>query len=161
MITCFGIRNNRFLEVKYFCSYWLSVHLQSDADVVVLVDDDSDILKIFKDYLMARGYVVHAFSSTVSAFEHIKYDPTACDALITDIRMPEMNGLQLATKVKELNSNIKIILMTAFDFIMSEREAFAKSTPISGVLELPFSLERVDELLKSLKAEKPQHLPAQ
>lgn len=74
--------------------------------------------------------------------------------------MPEMNGLQLAARVKELNSNIKIILMTAFDFIMSEREAFAKSTSILGVIELPFSLDRVDELLKNLKAEKPQQLPA-
>ena len=133
---------------------------QSHAEIVVLVDDNSDILKIFKDYLMAKGYVVHAFSSPFSAFEHIKYDPTGCDALITDIRMPEMNGLQLAARVKELNSNIKIILMTAFDFIMSEREAFAKSTSILGIIELPFSLDRVDELLKNLKAEKPQQLPA-
>ena len=124
--------------------------------VIVLVDDNRDILKIFQEYLIAKGYVVHAFSSTVIAFEHIKYDPKGCDALITDIRMPEMNGLQLAAKVKELDSEIKTILMTAFDFIMSEREAFAKSTPILGVIELPFSLDKVDELLKSLKTEVPQ-----
>ena len=131
---------------------------QPHTDVVVLVDDNNDILKIFKAYLMAKGYIVHAFSSPVIAYEHIKYDPTGCDALITDIRMPEMNGLQLAERVKRVNPEIKIILMTAFDFIMSEREAFANSTPILGVIELPFSLDKVDELLKGLKSKIPQQI---
>ena len=129
---------------------------QSRAEIVVLVDDNEDILKIFRDFLTKRGYVVHAFSSPVNAFEHIKYDPKGCDALITDIRMPAMNGLQLATKIKQLNPEIKVILMTAFDFIMSEREAFAKSTPILGVIELPFSLDKVEKLLKSLRKEAPR-----
>lgn len=131
---------------------------QPHRDVVVLVDDNIDILKIFKEYLMAKGYVVHTFESPVSAFEHIKYDPTGCNGLITDIRMPEMNGLQLAARVKKLNPEIKIILMTAFDFIMSDREAFSKSTPILGVIELPFSLDRVDELLKGMKSETGQQI---
>lgn len=128
----------------------------SFTDVIVLVDDNEDILKIFREYLAAKGYTVHAFSNPLTAYEHVKYSPKEFAALITDIRMPELNGLQLATKVKELNSDIKIILMTAFDFIMSEREAFAKSTPILGVIELPFSLDKVDELLKSLRTEVPQ-----
>jgi CheY-like chemotaxis protein len=64
--------------------------------------------------------------------------------------MPGMSGFELARNVKALNSKIKIILMTAFDFAMSELQDVLPSTEIVGILEKPFRLERFDELLKAV-----------
>lgn len=120
------------------------------GDVIVLVDDNEDMLQIFHAYLTKNGYNVHTFSDPKMAYEHIKYAPREFAVLLSDIRMPGMSGFELARNVKALNSNIKIILMTAFDFTMSELQDFLPSTEIEGILEKPFRLERFDELLKDI-----------
>ena len=120
------------------------------GSVIVLVDDNEDMLQIFKAYLIKNGYNVHAFSDPKMAFEHIKYAPGEFAVLVSDIRMPGMSGFELARNVKALNSKIKIILMTAFDFAMSELQDVLPSTEIVGILEKPFRLERFDELLKDV-----------
>jgi DNA-binding NtrC family response regulator len=120
------------------------------ADVIVLVDDNEDMLQIFKAYLTKNGYNVHAFSDPKMAYEHIKYAPEEFAVLLSDIRMPGMSGFELARNVKALNSKIKIIFMTAFDFTMSELQDILPSVEIAGVLEKPFRLERFNELLDDM-----------
>jgi two-component SAPR family response regulator len=51
------------------------------------------------------------------ALEHLINNPNKCDLVISDYRMPFLNGCQLGTKVKELNENIKVILISANDSI--------------------------------------------
>jgi CheY-like chemotaxis protein len=120
------------------------------GDVIVLVDDNEDMLQIFKAYLTKNGYNVHAFSDPKIAYEHIKYAPREFAVLLSDIRMPGMSGFELARNVKALNSKIKIIFMTAFDFTMSELQDILPSIEIEGVLGKPFRLERFNELLNDM-----------
>jgi YesN/AraC family two-component response regulator len=70
-----------------------------------------------------------------------------CSLLISDVRMPGMNGFQLARKVKELNPNIKVILVSAFEINTEEFEKVLPSTRIDGFLEKPASLKKLTELV--------------
>ena len=72
---------------------------------------------MFKVALQENGYSVNAFTNPIVAFEHLLNNPDKYELMISDYRMPYLNGCELGTKVKELNGNIKVILMSAYDSI--------------------------------------------
>ena len=72
---------------------------------------------MFKVILQENGYSVNAFTNPLVALEHLLNNPNKYELMIFDYRMPHLNGCELGTKVKELNENIKVILMSAYDRI--------------------------------------------
>ena len=84
---------------------------------IIIVDDEPDICEMFKVVLQENGYSVNAFTNPIVAFEHLLKNPDKYELVISDYRMPYLNGCELGTKVKELNGNIKVILMSAYDSI--------------------------------------------
>ena len=83
---------------------------------VLLVDDDQDILFTFKSILEAEGYHVEAFADPNEALSHfIQMDPSYYSLILTDIQMPNCNGFQLYQKLREINTDVRVIFMTAFD----------------------------------------------
>jgi len=117
--------------------------------LIIVVDDDEDILNIFSRLLRKEGYNVHAFSNPVIAFEHYRYSPNECSLIISDVRMPKMNGFQLARKVKELNPDTKVILTSAFEIKMSEFEKILPNAQVDGFLDKPIRLEKLSEIVKA------------
>ena len=118
--------------------------------LIMLVDDDEDILSVFSKYFSQQGYNVHAFSNPEMAYEHFKYSPNECAVVISDVRMPGMTGFQLTRKLKELNSDVKVILMSAFEISVAEFRSVLPHAPVDGFLEKPVSLKKLDELVKNL-----------
>ena len=84
---------------------------------IIIVDDEPDICEMFKVVLQENEYSVNAFTNPLVAFEHLLNNPNKYELMISDYRMPYLNGCELGTKVKELNGNIKVILMSAYDSI--------------------------------------------
>lgn len=83
---------------------------------VLVVDDDKDILFTFKSILEAEGYHVEAFADPNEALTHfIQMDPSYYNLILTDIQMPNCNGFQLYQKLREINMDVRVIFMTAFD----------------------------------------------
>jgi CheY-like chemotaxis protein len=83
---------------------------------ILIVDDDRDILFTFKSILEAEGYNVQAFADPKEALSHFsQMDPSYYNLVLTDIRMPNFNGFQFYQKLREINTGIKVIFMTAFD----------------------------------------------
>jgi len=83
---------------------------------LLVVDDDRDILFTFKSILDVAGYNVEAFADPDEALSHFKQrDPTYYNLIITDIRMPKINGFQLYQKLKEINSGIRVLFTTAYE----------------------------------------------
>ena len=85
---------------------------------IVVVDDESDLVFMFKVTLEMNGYNVIGFTNPIEALEYIKKNHDKCALLITDYRMPEINGSELATKIKEIDEKIKIIIITAYENII-------------------------------------------
>ena len=89
---------------------------QGKSQVIMLVDDDPDILLLFTEYLKSAGMIVDSFNDPEKALAHFtKSNPSRYDLIITDIRMRHLNGLQLYSRFKDLDPNVRMIFVTALD----------------------------------------------
>ena len=80
----------------------------------MILDDESDIVYIFKKALELAGYRVFAFTDPDLALEHLQANAESYGLIISDIRMPKMDGREFVEKVRTFAPNINIILMSAF-----------------------------------------------
>ena len=85
---------------------------------IMLVDDEQDVLYNFQITLSEEGYNVTSFSKSKEAVKHLidsNNSSSYCDLAIIDIRMPELNGIQLYQILKIVNKNIKVLFISALD----------------------------------------------
>src|ERR671938_2012578 len=115
---------------------------------ILIVDDDEDIVDTASLYLTRKGnFTVQTFSDAIMAYEHFCSHASEYDTLLSDIRMPGMSGFQLARKAKQLNPNVKVILMTAFEINEAEFTKVLPSLKVDGFIRKPFQLKQLYELL--------------
>jgi CheY-like chemotaxis protein/predicted transcriptional regulator len=89
---------------------------RSKGPKILLIDDEPDVALTYKSFLASEGYVVDAFRDPEKAVEHfVSSRPMHYDLVITDIRMPDMNGLRLYQCLKSIDPSIKVIFVTALD----------------------------------------------
>lgn len=82
---------------------------------ILLVDDEPDIVIIFRQALRQHGYVVYGFTDPALALEHFKMNSKDYALIISDVRMPRMSGFELAASVRAIKPDAKIVLMSAFE----------------------------------------------
>jgi DNA-binding NtrC family response regulator len=82
---------------------------------LLVVDDDSDIAYILKQGLLKNRFLVDAFTNPEEALQNFQSNSESYHLMLSDIRMPEMSGIKLARKVKEINPKVKVVLMTSFE----------------------------------------------
>ena len=83
---------------------------------IMVVDDEPDILLTYKTYLDSAGYNVDSFTDPTEALMHFaNIDLNTYNLVIMDIRMPNLNGLQLYYRLKAINPKIKILFVSALD----------------------------------------------
>lgn len=85
---------------------------------ILLVDDDADILAVFKKGLERNGFEVDAFDSPVKAIENFK--PYHYSIVVTDVRMPEMTGFELYKRIRRQDDKVKVYFVTAYESFLSE-----------------------------------------
>lgn len=112
---------------------------------VIVVDDEHDLVNLFTDALSSYGYDVSAFTDPIAALEYIKKNPDKYSLLITDFSMNNMNGCELGNKVKGLNNNIQVILITAYENIDGNILNFER---LKKPITLQILLEKVNNYLK-------------
>ena len=78
---------------------------------ILLVDDDIDHLKLFTMILENRGYSLDTYSDPAAAL--LKFKPDYYDLLLLDYRMPNLNGLELFARMREIDPTAKALLLTA------------------------------------------------
>ena len=98
------------------------------------MDDESDIANLFNDALRKTiyGVSVVSFNDSVLALEHFRKNKTNYQLVITDWRMPNLNGLELLKKVKKLSPNVRTILSRAYE---GENDANCKKLLEQGVID--------------------------
>jgi CheY-like chemotaxis protein len=83
---------------------------------LIIVDDDPDLAQVFTGGLLMNGFLVDTFTNPEEALQNLRSNSKDYYSLVlSDIRMPEMSGIQLARKVKDINPSIKVVLMTAYE----------------------------------------------
>jgi len=85
--------------------------------LVSVIDDEFDITELFHDALCSKidRISVVSFNDSVIALEHFTANKKTYALVISDLRMPGLNGLELLKKVKKLNPKVKSILITAYE----------------------------------------------
>ena len=87
----------------------------------LIVDDDNTILSIVGELLSANAITVHTAESAEEALE--LYARAQIDVVLTDVQMGGMSGFDLLKRLKLVNPNVKVIVMTAFDSYESVLQA--------------------------------------
>jgi|SRR6185437_10816286 len=104
---------------------------------ILLIDDDADILFTFKTIIEGEDYKTTSFSDPKKALEHFaQVTPYHYDLIIMDIRMPGLNGIQLYSKMKIMNPDIKVIFLSALDAIEEILSIFP-DIKISDIIKKP------------------------
>ena len=83
---------------------------------VIIVDDEQDILNTLSRYFNRKDkFEVETFTNPINALEAIKNNNY--DLVLTDIMMPEMNGVDLLKQIKEVKPDVPVVMMTAYSTI--------------------------------------------
>jgi DNA-binding response OmpR family regulator len=118
-----------------------------DKPKILLIDDEKDILEIFKKGLEIKGFEVDAFSSSAEAI--IRFKPFHFDFVITDIRMPGLNGLELYRLIRQQDDKVKIFFMTAFEIYENDVKLEFPDIPPDSFINKPTTIGKLVELLVS------------
>ena len=93
----------------------------SNKGSIIIVDDETNIVTVLHDFFSANGYETVGYSSADEALEAL--EERKFDVLLTDISMPEMNGITLLKAALEINPSLVGIIMTSYDSVGSRIEA--------------------------------------
>lgn len=120
--------------------------------LVAIIDDESDIVNLFRDALSKiDGLSIFTFTDPLIAFEHFKINKDAYALVISDLRMPGINGTELVYKIKNENPLVRTLLMTAFEVDDKVFEEYVKNDIIDGFLQKPVKLgDLLSEVLKQV-----------
>ncbi len=117
---------------------------------VLLIDDDQDFLAILSERLMIRDMDVTTVSSAAEAFALVERRPY--DAIILDLQMPEMDGLQALERFKTINPDLQIILLTGHATVAKGVQAMKLGA--ADVLEKPVDIRVLTEKIKKTQVQK-------
>jgi DNA-binding NtrC family response regulator len=119
---------------------------------ILIVDDELDIVNLFIELLKTKNYEVIGFTNPLKALEDYKKNYDKYGMVISDIRMPEMNGFDLVKNIKKINTNILIIIMSAYDNIdYSQLNELTIHEVIQKPIKITELLSKVENYLTSTK----------
>ena len=116
-----------------------------------IVDDDIDITALFQDALCENfeGISIISFNDPIIAFEHFTGNKENYALVISDLRMPGLNGLELLKKIKSLNPNVRTILMSAYNFEENDLlQRYMKEGIIDSTIEKPVTINRLCQRIR-------------
>lgn len=117
---------------------------------ILLLDDEPDLLQAMTRVLQAAGHTVVTFDNGRAGIAHLKTDPP--DLLITDIFMPEMEGLETIKTVHRLRPDLPIIAISGGNFQRADYLTYAREFGAAATLRKPFRLAELVELVTKLLA---------
>jgi DNA-binding NtrC family response regulator len=132
---------------------------------VLIVDDSKSVLKALEDAFAASAFRISSTTNPLTAYEMIENEHF--DIVVSDIMMPEMDGLTLLRKIKNFNGMIQVIMITGYITINNTLNAFRYGA--NDIFFKPFDdvgdivraaeaaaakLDRINAILKRLTKEK-------
>ena len=116
---------------------------------ILLAEDDNDMRRFLVKALQNAGYSVASFDNGLSAYNRLREEPF--ELLLTDIVMPEMDGIELARRATELDPEIKVMFITGFAAVALNPDNHAPKD--ARVLSKPFHRrDLVNEVQRLLNA---------
>jgi two-component system response regulator VanR len=82
--------------------------------------------------------------------EDFRMNCKTCSVILSDIRMPGINGYEFIRKVKEIDKQVKVILMSAFEIQDKEFHNVLPDIKVDAFLQKPFSLQRLNDVIEKI-----------
>ena len=111
---------------------------------IAVVDDEKDMRQSISQWLALSGFDTETFGSAEEALKSINADYPG--VVVSDVRMPGMDGMQLLRKIKSIDSTLPVIMITGHGDVPMAVEAMRVGA--FDFLEKPFNPERMTELAK-------------
>ena len=111
----------------------------------MIVDDEIDITTLFEELLVTLGFKVTSFNNPLIALESFKENHNDIAIVLSDMRMPELTGLELFKEISKMDIEVKIIIMTAFDINVDE----IKEINITQFLRKPINMEQLGYMMSN------------
>jgi len=111
---------------------------------ILIVDDDRDMLETIQEILIDSGYLVKGLTDPKKVLDVLK--ETEINILLSDIKMPEINGLELTKKVKAKFPDIIIILMTGFSEAYTVQDALMAGA--DEYITKPFKQKEIEMIVE-------------
>lgn len=120
------------------------------TEKILFIDDEQDFLEVMSERMTARNMKV---STTSSAKEGLALaSEGSFDAVILDLAMPEMNGIEVLKKLKEKNPDLEVILLTGHATVKDSVEAIKLGA--LDLLEKPTDINALTEKIHAAQAKK-------
>jgi DNA-binding NtrC family response regulator len=123
-------------------------HLTHHKYSIIIVDDDPDLIDLFKEILEKNGFKVWGFTHPLIALEFIQKNHKNCNLVISDYIMPQLNGYELGKRIREIDNNIKVILISAYE---DRHENNLEFKFIQKPITINNLIETVEESLPTIK----------
>lgn len=127
---------------------------QNSPPRIMIVDDEKDILSILTSGLETRGgFVVDTFNSGDAALQaFVAQASNHYDLVLTDIKMPKMNGFELYRRIREKNTSIPIAFITAFEINEDEFSKVMPSIKVRDFIKKPIMIQDLVEKINAILA---------
>ena len=109
--------------------------VRGGSERILLVDDEEGVAKMMNVMLQRLGYSVSFHTNCLDSLQAFRNSPASYDLVISDMTMPHMNGLQFASKIRIIRSEIPIIICTGFSDQVNEEKC--KAIGIQGLVKKP------------------------
>ena len=117
---------------------------------ILAVDDELDIVNLIKQSLDMSGFKVRTLTNALAALEHFKSNSRYYDIVISDIRMPGMNGYEFIKHVKNINPKVKAVLMSAFEINDKEFHNLLPDIKVDAFLQKPFRIQQLKDTIDKI-----------
>jgi response regulator RpfG family c-di-GMP phosphodiesterase len=132
----------------------IEFHFNTDKPTILVVDDERVIREILSDFLSVEGYVVRTVEDGVEALKELQR--RSYNLVISDLKMPNMNGLELIEQITNLGIPVLTVIMTGFGTVETAIEAM-KQGAYDYILK-PFKVEEVVHIVqRGLDRQRLQH----
>src|ERR671933_408367 len=106
---------------------------------LLIVDDEQGMRQLLTHVFGRAGHAVRAAENGAKALELLRQEPA--DLIVSDVKMPDMNGIELLRKVREFLPDVGVVMMTAFATVETAREAFKLGA--DDFIQKPFDVEEM------------------
>jgi DNA-binding NtrC family response regulator len=114
---------------------------------ILLVEDEMDLMQLYRDILCGVGHDVDGFTDPLEAYAHFQEKSSQYDAVISDINMSGMSGIELAKKLKEIRNDVQVFLMSAFE-IAEDHNSDLREIGLEEFLQKPFHMQQLISMVE-------------
>lgn len=124
------------------------IELSTGNEKVLFVDDEKFVVDMTRQMLERLGYQVEARTSPIEALELFQSKADQFDLVITDMTMPQMTGVELSEKLKEISEKIPIIICTGYSSLINENKA--KELGFAAYVTKPINMQLIAQTIRQV-----------